>query len=160
MDPVTQSAARARLGRMFESGIAAATAFAMHLDAERKALEAQDLAALEQAARDKQHCLLTLELLENERAALLEESGYQNNHDGMRDLQNWCDRDGALAGQWQSYLQVASKCQQANMTNGAIMRLRQQQIASAIAALSGCSPQTYGPKGDNGNRGSRALAEA
>lgn len=160
MTPVTQSAARARLGRMLESGIAAATAFAGHLVAEREALEQQDTAALDCAARDKQHSLLTLELVENERVALLEECGFSNDHDGMRALQEWCDRDGALDDQWQNYLAVARECQQANMTNGAILRLRHQQIASAIAALSGASPQTYGPSGSNDSSGSRALAEA
>lgn len=160
MVAVTQSAARARLSRMLESGIEAASMLGTHLAAERTALEQHDAAALEIAARDKQHGLLTLELLENERFALLNECGYKDDQDGMREMQTWCDQDGVLEARWQSYLAVAKECQQANLTNGAIMRLRHQQIASALAALSGSSPQTYGPSGKSGNGGSRALAEA
>lgn len=160
MASLTQNELRSRLDKLLDAGLTATAELSGLLKAERRALEQQDSEALEGAAAAKGQCLEALELLENERSALLKNANFPDDHAGMDALQDWCDPGGMLQTRWHRYLEVAGECRQANMTNGAILRLRHQQIASALATLSGRRPETYGPSGMNGGGSSRALAEA
>lgn len=160
MMPVTPALARTRLSQLLASGIAAATALGDQLQAERDALERQDTAALAQATTLKQACLADLENRELERHQLLQQTGFTDDRDGMRALTDWCLADAAALEQWQDYLALAKDCQQANMANGAILRLRHQQFASALALLSGSTAPTYSAAGASDGHGTRALGEA
>ncbi|MGB5346968.1 MAG: flagellar protein FlgN [Woeseia sp.] len=160
MTSMTPSDTRNRLAELLEAGIGATDALRVQLTAERQALEAQDSAALELAAGAKSHCLQTLEQLEQDRLAFLSDCGFSNDNNGMQALCKSVDNTDKLAVTWQRYQALARDCQQANMTNGAILRLRHQQIAAALAALSGRRAETYGPAGTASGGGCRALAEA
>jgi flagellar biosynthesis/type III secretory pathway chaperone len=150
---------RARLERIIGQGIAAMARFGELLQNERKALESRTTAALTAATTDKQECLATLEELERERLACCADAGFEAN--GWADCLAGCDPEGRLAKEWQRYLEFATASNTANLTNGAIIRTRQQQISTTLAALcGGGEADTYGRSGTAGGRGSRALAEA
>lgn len=148
------------LRELLDDGIRGATGFAQDLRAELDALETEDIDALQAAAAGKQSRLEALEGVEAGRRRLLAEQGLADDAGGMRALIDAADTDGSLAERWRRYLKVADDCKQANLTNGAIIRLRQQQVTSALAALAGAEPQTYGPGGSERPGASRQLAEA
>jgi len=148
------------LGTLIDDGCAAAEAFGDALRQEFEALEAGDVEALSAAAAGKQDCLAALEALESRRRALLAGQGHDDDAAGMDRLIEAAG-DAALATRWRRYLELAGECRKSNMRNGAIIRLRRQQATSALAALSGSAPPTYGPQGDGGRlTGSRPIARA
>jgi flagellar biosynthesis/type III secretory pathway chaperone len=142
-------------------GIAALSQLDELLLSERQAVTRRDSDALVEVAGRKDDCLQTLEKQENGRLKCCAGSGFATSAAAMDACLDWCDPQGALAGLWSQYRQLAAKCSTANLTNGAIIRARQQQINTALAVLCGGEPaQTYGPSGNEGLSGSRALAEA
>ena len=158
-DAVPQTDAHPALA-LLDEGIRAATAFAEALRAELEALEREDPDALLAAAEAKRAQLAELEALERRRQQLLADAGRVDDKDGMQALIEAVDADGALARKWRRYLKLADECQRANLTNGAIIRLRQGQVTSALAVLAGAESQTYGPGGAERPAASRQLAEA
>lgn len=144
------------LGTIIDGGIEAATRLDALLGRERAALEEQDAESLDALAAEKLACLEQLEALETSRAALLHEHGLGNDGAGMRSLLE--NTDSAAA--WHQYLDLAGRCHAANQTNGAIIRLRNQQVTSALAVISGERQSTYGPSGTPPPAQARALARA
>lgn len=149
-----------RLAMLLAKGLAAAERLEELLSEERKALESEDLAAIEQLALAKKGELLTLEDLERERVNLLKTRAETPDSAAIDAIAREATGNGSLGQAWQDYLAAAGRCQRANQTNGAIIRLRQQQIARVLTALSGDRPATYGPNGPGRPQHSRALAEA
>lgn len=133
---------RDTLERIVADCIAEATALEIGLAAERRALETHDAAALGEAAEGKRKRVARLENLERERKAAVESSG-----------------EIPEQRQWQRFLAIVGRCNDMNSTNGAIIRLRRQQISAALRVVSGSVPETYGPSGsETGPRPGRALA--
>lgn len=146
----------ADLPALIDAGIDAASRFEALLAEEREILETRDSAALAEVAKRKQRAVSELEDLESRRTALLRNATIANDAAGMQSqLQKAEDLE-----RWQHYLELAGRCQQANMTNGAIIRLRHQHISDALAILSGERRETYGPAGNSRAATSRPLAEA
>ncbi len=141
-------------------GAASAAAMAAALDCERRALESEDLTALADAATSKQAHLGDIEALESQRRGLLSRCSLADDHEGMQAFIDRCGRSDELRRKWQRYLTLADDCRRANLTNGAIIRLRHQQLAGALSALSGAPAATYGPDGGEPPTSSRRLAEA
>ncbi|MEQ8207865.1 MAG: flagellar protein FlgN [Woeseia sp.] len=145
-----------QLETIIEGGIDGTSRLVAILGRERAALEAQDAGLLLELAAEKQGCLSELEELETQRTGLLQQHNFSNDNAGMQSL---------LAGtrsadDWQRYLDLAARCQAENQTNGAIIRLRHQQISATLAVVSGERQSTYGPSGDRPAAQSRALAQA
>jgi len=155
--------ALAGLASLLDDGCAAAEAFGNALRREFEALEAADVDALSAAAEKKQECLAKLEALESRRRELLDVQGLEDDPAGMDSLIEAAGTAG-LAARWRRYLELAGQCRQSNLTNGAIIRLRRHQATSALSALSGSAPPTYGRQGDGGrvtgSRPSRTIARA
>jgi flagellar biosynthesis/type III secretory pathway chaperone len=150
------SQATADLRAMLAAGLDAAGRFEALLAEERQALETRDSAALAALATRKQAAVSELESIEARRVRALKQAAIPNDAAGMQRLLASADDQQ----RWQDYLDLAGRCQQANMTNGAVIRLRHQQIADALAVLSGDRRETYGPNGSGRPANSRALAEA
>lgn len=154
--PVTSpDAERVRLARIIEDSIREACALERALEDERRALESRDAAALGTAAQEKLSRVARLEALEAQRkAASLEAQGTpEHRHSRMNPA-------GALIeGQWHKFLAIVGRCNTLNTTNGAIIRLRRQQITDALRVVSGTSAETYGPSGaESTSRPRQALA--
>ncbi|MCB1845716.1 MAG: flagellar protein FlgN [Halioglobus sp.] len=137
------TASSLNLRTIIDDGIDAVVCLDALLSRERSALEDQDARRLSALATEKQACLDRIEELEASRAALLHEHGLGNNNLGMNTLLEASNSAGA----WHRYLDLAGRCHTANQTNGAIIRLRHQQISSALAVISGERQSTYGPSG-------------
>jgi flagellar biosynthesis/type III secretory pathway chaperone len=155
MSATSPDAGTVRLRCIIEDSIREADALERALEDERRALENRDAAALGAAAEEKRHRVARLEILEAERTAATPESH------GARDSARFPmspDR-GLLEGQWRKFLTIVGRCNTLNTTNGAIIRLRRQQITDALRVVSGTRAETYGPSGsESTSRPRQALA--
>lgn len=133
------------------------------LEDERKALESQDLECLGALAELKSTCVGKLQEIDNARIKLCADCGYPAADEQMQKLIDWCDDDDLIKNRWDHLMIVAAESSALNMTNGAIIRARQQHFEASIAVLRGVSPdaKTYGRKGaESGGYGHRTLAQA
>ena len=133
------------------------------LEDERQALEEQDMSALNSAIENKGKCVEALGMLDQERTKLCTEAGFTAGPEQMAQMTEWCDQDSLLANCWQHLMDIAVECNAVNLTNGAIIRGRKQQIEMSLAIIRGGAPEAsiYGRSGQ-GARGpsQRSLAEA
>lgn len=133
------------------------------LKTERDALESKDAAALADTADRKQQFVNELDLLDRARIALSKSLGFGINPEEIAKLAAHCDTNSELAQSWQRFLALAEECSGMNSGNGAIIRVRQQQIQGAIHLLRDGTTETdtYGPNGQsNEDSRTRPLAEA
>ena len=133
------------------------------LEDERKALEAQDAEALFTAIECKEKCINKLQSLENQRSRLGATAGFNPGRDQMEQLQDWCGNDVTMTNSWQHLMEIAAKCNDLNMRNGAIIRLRKQQVETSLSVVRGGSSgtDTYDRNGtEPGGQQKRSLAEA
>jgi len=133
------------------------------LQEERKALEAQDMDALQAAADGKSACVENLQALDARRIDLCEKSGFAGVVEQMQELIDWCDEDDAINSRWAHLMVIAAESSALNMTNGAIIRLRQKQFESSLSVLRGVKPgtDTYGRNGSaSGHSDRNSLAQA
>lgn len=130
---------------------------------ERKALEAQDTDALQAAVNGKSTCVENLQALDTRRVDLCEKLGFTGAAGQMQELIDWCDEGDAINSRWEHLMVIAAESSALNMTNGAIIRLRQQQCESGLSVLRGVMPgtNTYGRNGNASGRPERSsLAQA
>lgn len=133
------------------------------LEDERKALESQDMQCIEDAVTGKSRCTEQLQVLDKKLQKYCSACGHATGHEQMDAFIAWCD-DGALVrNRWDHLMIIAAESNTLNMTNGAIIRVRQQQFETSLSVLRGVSPgaDTYGRNGgDSGGFGHRSLAQA
>ena len=130
---------------------------------EKSALEAEDMDALDSAITSKGRCVSELAELDGERVRLCASAGFEAGPDQMQAVIEWCDEEHAITNAWDELMAIAADCNALNMTNGAIIRLREQQIRSSLSVLRGQAPEidTYGPQSrGKGGYEQRTLAEA
>ena len=133
------------------------------LSEEKSALESQDLRALDNAVTTKSHCVNELAALDSKRAGLCTRAGFEAGPDQMQAVMQCCDEESVIANAWAELMAVAADCSALNMTNGAIIRLRDQHIRSSLSILRGQAPanDTYGhPNRESSGFEQRSLAEA
>jgi flagellar biosynthesis/type III secretory pathway chaperone len=130
---------------------------------ERAALERHDTAALDETARRKQEHLARLDALDGRRRRLLAEHGYPADQGGVEALLADSPSAHPLTRLWQSLGELAARCRDANAANGAIVHLRQRQIARTLDVLRGVPETTapvYGADGSSGRPDGRAFGSA
>ena len=130
---------------------------------EKAALEKQDMDALDDAVANKSRCVTELQALDSTRTSLCVDAGFDAGPDQMEKVMAWCDTDATISNCWDHLLQLATECNALNMTNGAIIRARQQQINANLSVLRGQPPEaaTYGREaGGAAQNMRRSLAEA
>jgi flagellar biosynthesis/type III secretory pathway chaperone len=133
------------------------------LEDEFRALESQDMDALSGALENKTRCVEQLRLLEEQRQACCTAAGIAPDAEQMDRMTAWCDEDSVVADGWQHLLDVAAQCASLNLTNGAIIHARKQQIETGLAVIRGGSPDpaVYARSGVRPDRPSlRSLGEA
>ena len=155
MSVTSPDAGSVRLERIIEDSISEADALERALEDERRALESRDAAALATAAQEKLSRVARLEALEAQRKAANPEVQGAPEQSHPRTIPG-----GTLPeGQWRKFLGIVGRCNTLNTTNGAIIRLRRQQITVALRVVSGTSAETYGPSGAEAtSRRRKALA--
>ncbi len=133
------------------------------LEAERQALETQDTDALHAVVLSKNDHAEKLAALDQERNTLCRQWGFAAGPGQMDEVMSWCDEDGAIDDRWAELMEVAARGNTLNLTNGAIIRLRQQHFETSLSVLRGVVPgsDTYGRNGEeSGDFSRRSLAEA
>lgn len=131
--------------------------------AENDALQAQDTDSLESIVDSKSTCVAKLQRLDEQRVALCTACGFDSGQDQMPQLIEWCDEKDQLKSRWDHLMIVAAESSALNMTNGAIIRVRQQHFDTSLSVLRGVEPgtETYGRNGgESGGYGHRSLAQA
>jgi len=130
---------------------------------ERVALEEQDTDALHSAVDTKSRCVEKMADLDEKRRALCETSGFHAGPEQMIEMSLWCDEDSVVYKAWSQLMEIAADCNALNLTNGAIIRMRNQMVESNLAVLRGANtnPDTYKREGrDIAAMNQRSLAQA
>jgi len=119
------------------------------LDREHGFLEANDVAALESATRDRQRCVARIFRVDEERRTLCRDLGRPIDLAGLEDLIRWCDPKGTLAGRWAECSRAATQCRKLNDRNGALVAARLKHVQARLGTLidSRREAVTYGPRG-------------
>lgn len=130
---------------------------------ERGALEADDADALDDATAAKAGPVATLTKLDEERAAACRDAGFEAGAGAIDEVIGWCDEASVLVHGWRRLLEIARECERLNAANGAIIRLRRQQVMAGLMILRGSESDrdTYAASGMEAHPpGGRALARA
>ena len=163
MSPKSHSRNLSRLADVLGACVYQALGLRESLQDERAALEADDLDALQLAVDNKTRCVSELRQLERERSDIASEMGFDPGAAQMDDLTRELGQDATIKSRWQHLLDVASECNTLNMSNGAIIRIRKQQVDAGLAVLRGAEPtaEIYGFDGASApGYDKRSLAEA
>ncbi|NNC77768.1 MAG: flagellar protein FlgN [Woeseiaceae bacterium] len=130
---------------------------------ERLALESQDADELQLAVSLKSEFIEKLSRLDRRRRALCESAGFPNGAGQMDHMTEWCDKNSVVRNSWSHLMEIVSECNAMNLTNGAIIRARQQMVEANLGVLRGAdiNPNTYQREGhDNVAMNQRSLAQA
>jgi len=163
MSRPTPDSARKQIVEIIGNSVYHALGLKESLADEHTALQQQDMDALRLAVDNKSSCVAALQTLEQRRAEFCVTAGFMSGPAQMEQLAEWCDEDSVVANCWQHLLDIAVECNAMNMTNGAIIRSRQQQIEAGLAVIRGGTqePGVYGRSGRGPSGPSqRSLAEA
>jgi flagellar biosynthesis protein FlgN len=144
-----QSQCRERLARLIGEESRALRELAVLLDREHGYLEANDVASLEGASRERQRCVARIFRVDEERRALCSDMGHPLNLKGLEALIRWCDPQGTLADGWGECSAAAAQCRQLNDRNGALVAARLQHVQARLGTLIKTHREavTYGPRG-------------
>lgn len=154
--------ARTRLSEIIGECVYQALGLKESLQLERAALENQDTDALHDAVSTKSTIVRSLSLLETERLKLCEDAGFGTGANQMDQMADWCDERSVVRNGWSHLMEIVSECNALNLTNGAIIRARQEMVESNLGVLRGAQPQpdTYHREGrDNAAMNQRSLAQ-
>jgi flagellar biosynthesis/type III secretory pathway chaperone len=163
MPRISRAEARSRIVDVIADSVSQALGLKAALEDERKALEMQDIDALDAVVNSKSTCAENLQVLDRKRGTLCQEWGFSDGPDQMQQLIEWCDEDGLISSRWERLMDIAAEGNALNLTNGAIIRVRQQQFESSLSVLRGVMPgsDTYSRNGEeSGDSSRRSLAEA
>ena len=154
---------RKRLADVIGTSVLHAMGLRESLVEEKSALERQDLSALDSVVEAKSRCVKDLAALDSKRSGLCAQAGFESGPEQMQAVLAWCDEGSVIANAWDELMAIAADCNALNMTNGAIIRVREQQIRSTLYVLRGHAPanDTYGhPRKASSGFEQRSLAEA
>lgn len=163
MDRPGPSAARSQLVAIIGDSVYQALGLKQSLEDEHAALAQQDMDALSSAIDAKGAAVGRLQGLEQARQNLCASTGFPAGAEQMQQVAAWCDEDAVIENGWQHLLDIAADCAALNVTNGAIIHSRRQQIETSLAVIRSGNTDT-GTYGRSGGRpaagGQRSLAEA
>ena len=132
------------------------------LDAERSALTARDMDALQNTTREKLDYTRKLEALEQQREALIIRLGFGTDAEGVQHCIQSQPGPSALASLWQQILDNIDACRNGNLTNGGILESGRLHVEQALCILRGQSgkPTLYSPAGNTAaDLGQRELGK-
>lgn len=120
------------------------------LDREYAAVTARDFDAFEQVVQEKSLTVEQLDLLEQERIALIESAGYREQPDAMGSFLTWCDPGQTLTPQWEQLLALAGTCRDHNRRNHQLIELCSRHTRETLRILRGeeAQPELYQPDGE------------
>lgn len=121
------------------------------LGAERSALTARDMDALQITTREKLDLAHKLEQLELQRETLITQLGFDTDPKSLQRCFSSQPGAAILNALWQQVLSNIDACQADNLTNGGILESGRQHVEQALCILRGQpgNPTTYNPAGNN-----------
>ena len=132
------------LAAIIAAQIDCATRLVGVLEAERVALVAGEVEALEAACSAKALAASQLQQLGERFAAKV---GADRPSAEVEALLSREDGGDALVGRWRELGALAARCREANQANGVLLEAREKQVRAALAALQPEPPAVYGRRG-------------
>ena len=133
------------------------------LDREYTAITEKDFTTFEQTIAEKALTVEQLDLLEQERAALIESVGHKPGPEGILYFLQWCDPTQIITPAWQQLLTLVGKCRDQNLRNHHLIELCSRRTRETLHVLRGEDPHSdlYQADGetDSGHE-NRTLARA
>ncbi len=119
------------------------------LEREHVVLTANDVAALNLTAVERQERIGALARIEEQRRSLCRLHGHSADLAGLEKLMTWCDPSGSLMSRLRVCAEGAARCRELNDRNGTLVNARLKRVDGLLGVLTGRSEQTvtYGPKG-------------
>ena len=133
------------------------------LDAEFAAITDKDFTTFEQTVNEKSMTVEQLDLLEQERIALVESAGFETEPQKFSAFLEWCDPSANITPRWEQLLELAGKCSEQNRRNRHLIELCSRNTRETLRILRGEDeqPDLYQADGDTGSgHGQRSLARA
>ncbi len=127
--------------RLLDDQIRTAEAMLGTLASENKALLDNDIDALNSAGTDKTRLLQTLESLENERRQIADRRLHLSAEAGQG------------SSRWRHLLELMQECRERNQNNGALVKVRRDQLLKVMKIVSGPEVELYDASGAGPNRG-------
>ncbi|MGB5260882.1 MAG: flagellar protein FlgN [Gammaproteobacteria bacterium] len=123
------------------------------LDREFAAITDKDFAAFEQTVAEKALAVEQLDLLEQERVALIEAAGQKPGPGDFLYFLQWCDPAQNITPAWEQLLSLAGKCRDQNLRNHHLIELCSRHTRETLRILRGEDPQPdlYQADGDTGS---------
>lgn len=109
------------------------------LSAESKSLADPAIGDLDKNLSEKQRLLQTIDDLERLRRSICENAGLAPEPEAMLSHIDSFFKQQPLAENWESVMELLERCQQQNLTNGAILHLRRRFASNALGVLRGNS---------------------
>lgn len=138
-------------------------AFIASLTQEQEALKRGETDAIAAIALKKNQLIEQLNTVERERNALLQQSGYRGDPDGMKAWLTANAKDIAAAEGWVKLMELATQAKRINDLNGRLIAMRLQAANQALGILTEQSQRSslYGKDGFTTTRtGSRIIDAA
>lgn len=160
---VAASVAREQITDIIGDCVFQALGLKESLHDERSALETQDTDALHAAVAIKSDFVEKLSRLDCRRRAMCESAGFEDGAGQMDRMTDWCDDESVIQNSWSHLMKIVADCNALNLTNGAIIRARQQMVESNLGVLRGAemNTDTYKREGhENVAMNQRSLAQA
>ena len=133
------------------------------LDTEYQAITGKDFTTFEQTINDKHLTIEQLELLEQERFALIESADFKAGTDSILYFLQWCDPGQIITPRWEKLLALAGKCRGLNRRNQQLIELCSRNTRETLRILRGEETQQelYQADGDTSSgHDRRSLARA
>jgi flagellar biosynthesis/type III secretory pathway chaperone len=149
MNALDPSLCRNQLAGLLSEEAAALALLETQLQREHSMLTNNDVDGLEAAGNDRQACVGRLLRIEDERQSVCRQFGQPTDYRGVEALLKWCDPAASLLGTLQSCTDLATRCRDQNLRNGALVNARLQRVSNLIGMMdSGAqSTRTYGRLG-------------
>jgi len=133
------------------------------LDREYAAIIDKDFTTFEQTIAEKAQTVEQLDLLGQERIALIESAGHKPGPDGILYFLQWCDPAQHITPHWEQLLMLAGKCRDQNLRNHHLVEVCSRHTRETLRVLRGEDPHTdlYSAEGDtDSGHENRTLARA
>lgn len=151
MTGIDPALCRKQLAGLLAEEIDALSLLEIQLQREHSMLTNNDVDGLEAAGNDRQACVGRLLRIEDDRQALCRQLGRPTDYRGVEALLKWCDPTATLLGALQSCTELATRCRDQNLRNGALVNARLQRVSNLLGMMdaTGNTSRTYGRFGTN-----------
>jgi flagellar biosynthesis/type III secretory pathway chaperone len=151
VSPIDPALCRSQLAGLLNEEASSLALLETQLQREHAMLTNNDVDGLEAAGNERQACVGRLLRIEDERQALCRQFGRPTDYRGVESLLQWCDPTASLLDTLQSCTDLATRCRDQNLRNGALVNARLQRVSNLLGMMdsSGSTSRTYGRFGTN-----------